>query len=107
MQFHTTLTQHIQLRVDRFYKGTLFESEHMLVGIDCLAIGQSQAAHMHAGHDKMYYIQQGIGSFVVGSESFVAHVGDVVWAPADTLHAVTNTGNEPLIMLITMAPQPR
>ena len=107
MQFHTTLTQHIQLRSDRFYKGTLFESNHLLVGIDCLAIGQSQPPHMHAGHDKMYYVQQGIGHFQVANESFIAHVGDVVWAPADTVHSVTNTGNEPLIMLITMAPQPR
>ena len=107
MSFKTTLSQHINFSHERFYKGTLYESAHMLVGIDCLAIGQSQHPHMHAGHDKMYYIQQGVGHFRVGDETFDVQPGDVVWAPADTLHAVDNTGDQPLIMLITMAPQPR
>ncbi len=107
MQFKTTLSQHIRFSQERFYKGTLFESAHMLVGIDCLAIGQSQAPHMHAGHDKMYYIQQGNAHFRIGEDTFDALPGDVIWAPADTVHAVENIGDQPLIMLITMAPQPR
>ena len=78
----------------------------MLVGIDCLAVGQSQAPHMHRGHDKMYYIQSGIGEFTVADETFKATAGDVVWAPADTVHGVSNIGETPLIMLITMAPEP-
>jgi len=107
MKYHTTLANHINFRTDRFYKGTLFESMHMLVGIDCLAPGQAQLPHMHAGHDKMYYVQQGQGTFTVADETVVANPGDVVWAPADTIHHVTNSGSEPLIMLITMAPEPR
>ncbi len=107
MKYHTTLTKHVDFRSERFYKGTLFESVHMLVGIDCLLPGQAQSPHIHAGHDKMYYVQLGQGQFTVGDETVIAQPGDVIWAPADTLHDVTNTGNEPLIMLITMAPQPR
>lgn len=44
---------------------------------------------------------------MVGDETFVAVAGDVIWAPADTTHSVINIGEEPLIMLITMAPEPR
>ncbi len=107
LMYHTTLSTHIKLNATRFYKGTLFQSEHMLVGIDCVDVGQTQPPHLHRGHDKMYYIQSGSGLFVVGDQTFTAVVGDVVWAPADVMHSVTNTGSEPLIMLITMAPEPR
>jgi quercetin dioxygenase-like cupin family protein len=79
----------------------------MLVGIDCLDVGQVQHPHLHRGHDKMYFIHSGQGEFTVAETTFTAQIGDVVWAPADTLHGVVNTGNEPLIMLITMAPEPR
>lgn len=103
---HTTLRDHIAFHPDRFYKGTLFASEHMLVGIDCLAPQQEQAPHQHRGHDKMYYVHAGTGFFTVGDESVTAKPGDVIWAPADTVHAVKNIGSEPLIMLITMAPFP-
>lgn len=105
--YHTKLTEHIKFSDVRFYKGTLFQSAHMLVGIDCLAVGQSQDLHMHRGHDKMYYIQSGTGQFTVGDETFNATIGDVIWAPADIIHSVINTGDEPLILLITMAPEPR
>ncbi|NBU62946.1 MAG: cupin domain-containing protein [Chloroflexia bacterium] len=106
-KYHTTFANHIDFRADRFYKGTLFASAHMLVGIDCLSPGQAQMPHMHAGHDKMYYIQQGQGIFTVADETIIANQGDIVWAPADTMHHVVNTLDEPLIMLITMAPEPR
>jgi quercetin dioxygenase-like cupin family protein len=105
--YHTKLTEHINFSDLRFYKGTLFMSAHMLVGIDCLAVGQTQDPHMHRGHDKMYYIQSGTGQFTVAEQTFTAEAGDVVWAPADTVHGVINTGSAPLIMLITMAPEPR
>jgi hypothetical protein len=49
---------------------------------------------MHAGHDKMYYVRQGKGTFTVADETMVANPGDVIWAPADTIHHVTNTGSE-------------
>jgi len=104
--YHTKLNEHIKFNDARFYKGTLFQSEHMLVGIDCLTVGQTQPPHMHRGHDKMYYVQSGTGQFTVADKTFTATVGDVVWAPADTLHSVINTGDQPLIMLITMAPEP-
>ncbi|MFM2032141.1 MAG: hypothetical protein RLZZ297_906 [Chloroflexota bacterium] len=104
---HTTLSAHIKVTPDRWYKGTIYQSEHMLVGIDCLAVGQQQPPHLHRGHDKMYYVQSGSGRFTVGETTQRCGPGAVIVAPADTLHAVENTGDEPLIMLIAMAPEPR
>jgi quercetin dioxygenase-like cupin family protein len=101
------INDHIRITTERWYKGTIFQSEHMLVGVDCLAVGQSQPAHMHRGHDKMYYIQSGSGEFTIGTTVAVCTAGSIIIAPADTVHGVVNTGNEPLIMLITMAPEPK
>ncbi len=101
------ISDHIRITTERWYKGTIFQSEHMLVGVDCLAVGQSQPAHMHRGHDKMYYIQSGSGEFTIGTTVALCNAGSIIIAPADTVHGVVNTGNEPLIMLITMAPEPK
>ena len=103
----THLHNHIQFSEDRWYKGKLYQSEHMLVGIDCLAPGQSQPPHMHRGHDKMYYVQSGYGTFVIDAQESACVPGMVVVAPADTVHSVINTGSEPLILLIAMAPEPK
>jgi mannose-6-phosphate isomerase-like protein (cupin superfamily) len=103
----THLNEHIRIDPSRWYKGTLFQSEHMLVGIDCLAVGQQQAPHLHRGHDKMYYVQSGTGRFTIGTDTQECSAGAVIVAPADQLHAVVNTGAEPLILLIVMAPEPR
>jgi mannose-6-phosphate isomerase-like protein (cupin superfamily) len=62
---------------------------------------------MHRGHDKMYFIQSGSGEFTIGTTVAVCNPGSIIIAPADTVHAVVNTGSEPLIMLIAMAPEPK
>ena len=103
----TKLSDHIRLNQDRWYKGTIYQSEHMLVGIDCLVAGQSQAPHQHRGHDKMYYVQSGTAKFIIGTHEAIAESGMVVIAPADTIHSVANVGTDPLILLIAMAPEPK
>ncbi len=101
------IDDHVRLTAERWFKGTIYQSEHMLIGVDCLAVGQSQPAHMHRGHDKMYFVQSGSGEFTIGTIVTVCNAGSIIVAPADMLHSVINTGNEPLIMLICMAPEPK
>jgi mannose-6-phosphate isomerase-like protein (cupin superfamily) len=103
----THIDDHIRVTAERWYKGTIFQSAHMLVGVDCLAPGQSQSAHMHRGHDKMYFVQSGSGEFTIGTTVAVCTTGSVIIAPADTVHSVSNIGTEPLILLIAMAPEPK
>ena len=104
---HTALRDHIAFHAERFYKGTLFASEHMLVGIDCLAPHQEQPLHHHNGHDKMYFVHEGTGIFTIGEETVHAHAGDVIMAPANVPHSVVNRSDDPLIMLIVMSPFPQ
>ena len=89
---------------EKFYKTTLWQGEHVMVGLNCLEPGQVQPVHAHAGADKFYVVLAGQGDFTVGDEQQVAAAGTVVTAPAGVSHGVTNTGKERLSLLIAIAP---
>ena len=89
---------------EKFYKTTLWQGEHVMVGLNCLEPGQVQKVHAHAGADKFYFVLSGRGTFVVGDEEQTAETGIVVVAPAGVSHGVTNTGTERLSLLVAIAP---
>lgn len=89
---------------EKFYKTTLWQGEHVMVGLNCLEPGQVQPVHAHAGADKFYFVLSGSGSFTVGDEQQTASAGTVVTAPAGVSHGVTNTGDERLSLLVAIAP---
>lgn len=106
MNYFSDYRDHVGANPARFFKSTIFQSERMLLGMDCLEPGQSQPTHRHAGRDKFYYVIEGYGRFTVGDQSHEGGPGTVVWAPADIPHGVINTGEARLTMLIGMAPEP-
>ena len=89
-----------------FYKTTLFQSERLLLGLNCLEAGQHQPVNGHENEDKFYLVLEGAGEFQLGDETQAASAGNVVWAPAGVSHGVTNTGSERLVLLMGMAPSP-
>ena len=91
---------------NKHYKTTLFESPRLLLGLNCLEPGQTQAIHSHADQDKFYFVLEGAGLFTVGEEARHAGPGVTVWAPAGVDHGVTNTGSERLVLLVGIAPAP-
>ncbi len=90
----------------KFFKSTLFQSERLLLGLNCLEPGQTQSAHAHASQDKFYFVVEGEGEFTVGDETRRAGPGMVVWAPAGVEHGVTNAGAQRLVLLVGIAPAP-
>ena len=90
----------------KFYKTTLFRSDALLLGVNCLEPGQIQQPHTHDDQDKFYYVVEGHGRFILGNEWQTATVGDVVWAPAGLLHGVENEGHGRLTLLVGIAPAP-
>jgi mannose-6-phosphate isomerase-like protein (cupin superfamily) len=92
---------------EKFYKTTLWQGAHALVGLNCLEPGQSQKVHAHEGADKFYFVLQGRGEFTVGDEESEVGEGTLVLAPAGILHGVTNTASERLSLLVTIAPSPK
>jgi mannose-6-phosphate isomerase-like protein (cupin superfamily) len=91
---------------DKQYKSTLFRSDALMLGLNCLSPGQEQHVHTHAGQDKFYFVVEGTGDFVVGDERQSAGPGMVVWAPAGVTHGVVNRGSTRLVLLVGIAPFP-
>ena len=106
MEFIKKVSEHVGSNAEKFYKSTLFQSERMLLGLNCLEPGQTQKAHDHEDQDKFYYVVEGNGRFQLNNEHITAGAGEVVWAPAGVVHGVTNEGNGRLTLLVGIAPSP-
>lgn len=106
MELVKTISEHIGIREEKFYKTTLFQSNALLLGLNCLQPGQVQQPHDHVDQDKFYFIVEGSGSFWLGEEQVNAAAGEVVWAPAGLLHGVKNDGEDRLTLLVGIAPAP-
>ena len=89
---------------EKFYKTTLWQGGHVMVGLNCLEPGQMQPVHAHSGADKFYFVLNGRGLFTVGDEQRTVEANVVVVAPAGVPHGVENTGSERLSLLVTIAP---
>lgn len=96
--------EHEGLQAEKFYKATLWQGEHVMVGLNCLEPGQTQKTHAHDAADKFYFVLEGFGKFIVGDEERLAESGALVVAPAGVPHGVTNNGSERLSLLVAIAP---
>ena len=100
-------SDHAEWRSDKMGKRTLFESPRLLVGLNGFEPGQSHALHAHAGMDKMYYVLEGSGVFLLEGRELAMRQGDLLVAPEGVPHGVTNTGATRLLVLAVLAPAPR
>ncbi len=91
---------------EKFYKTTLFQSERLMLGLNCFEPGQVQKVHSHQGQDKFYFVVEGVGNFTVGAEIIEAGPGHTIWAAADVPHGVENKGTEQLVIFMGIAPAP-
>jgi quercetin dioxygenase-like cupin family protein len=106
MDYVTRVVDHAGARPEKFYKTTLFRSDALMLGLNCLEPGQVQAPHDHADQDKFYYVVEGRGRFWVGEERVEAGPGELVWTPAGLVHGVANEGDVRLTLLVGIAPAP-
>ncbi len=96
--------EHVGVQKEKFYKATLWQGEHAMLGINCLEPGQEQPEHAHEGADKFYLVLEGRGRFTVGEEVCEVEAGGLVIAPARIMHGVVNTGTERLSLIVGIAP---
>jgi quercetin dioxygenase-like cupin family protein len=87
-------------------KATLFESERILVGLNCFEPGQEHALHSHAGTDKVYQVLRGRGLFLLEGREEPMEPGVMLVAPDGVPHGIRNTGSERLVVLAILAPAP-
>lgn len=91
---------------DKMQKTSLFETPNFFCDVYGLEPGQQQKAHTHAGADKLYYVLEGRGLFLIGDEERELSRHQIVLAPADTPHGVRNTSDARLTLLVVMSPNP-
>jgi quercetin dioxygenase-like cupin family protein len=91
---------------DKMGKTTLFESKHLLVGLNALEPGQRHALHAHEGMDKVYQVLAGSGRFLLEGRELPMEAGDLLVAPDGVPHGVYNSGSNRLLVLAILAPAP-
>ena len=104
MNYFVDWKDHTGSQPEKFYKTTLWQGDHVMVGLNCLEPGQTQAVHAHEGADKFYLVLQGEGKFTVGDEEKNVGAGTVIVAPSGIPHGVTNVADERLSVLVAIAP---
>lgn len=95
---------HAAYRDDKMGKSTVFSSPRMLVGINAFEPGQAHALHAHQGMDKVYYVLEGEGVFLLDGAELAMRAGDMIVAPEGVPHGVRNTGRARLAVLAVLAP---
>ncbi len=91
---------------EKMSKNNLFDQERMFCDVYCFEPDQEQRIHDHGEADKLYYVLEGTGTFVVDDERRRLSEGDVVLAPAKSVHGVINDSGARLRCLVVMAPSP-
>jgi len=91
---------------EKMQKIGLFETDRLFFDLYCLAPGQAQKVHAHAGADKIYYVLCGRARLRIDEEEHEVLAGQAVLAPSGSEHGVTNAAGEPLTLLVFMAPKP-
>jgi mannose-6-phosphate isomerase-like protein (cupin superfamily) len=88
-------------------KATLFESDRLLVGLNCFEPGQEHKLHAHAAMDKVYHVLSGQGLFLLEGRELAMEPGVMLIAPAGVPHGIRNPGVERLCVLAILAPAPQ
>lgn len=91
-------------RPDKMGKSTIFASSRLLVGINAFEPGQAHQLHAHHGMDKIYYVLEGEGVFLLAEAELTMRAGDLLIAPDGVPHGVRNTGAVRLAVLAVLAP---
>ena len=62
----------------------------LLVGVNAFEPGQAHALHAHQGMDKIYYVLEGEGLFLLDGAELPMRAGDLLVAPDGVPHGVRN-----------------
>ena len=98
--------EHAQWRSEGMGKSTIYQSPHLLVGLNAFEPGQAHALHAHADMDKVYLVVEGEGQFLLEGSSVAVSAGEMLVAPAGVPHGVRNASDARLLVLALLAPGP-
>jgi len=91
---------------DKMARIALATTDRCQLDLYCVAAGQSQRVHTHDDQDKIYYVVEGIGRFLLGGAEQRLSAGEALVAAAGVPHGLVNDGPEPLLVLVVVTPPP-
>ena len=100
------MSEVLEFAAAKMRKNPLFATDRFFCDVYAFEPGQTQAAHAHAGTDKVYYVLSGVGAFRVDGVERRMGAGAAVLCPAGSEHGVVNPGPERLSVLVFMSPPP-
>ena len=71
---------------------------------ETLPEGRSVARHHHEVLEEIYFIVSGNGQMRVGNEERSVRAGDAIYIPKLMSHELTNTGSEPMRIILVCGP---
>jgi mannose-6-phosphate isomerase-like protein (cupin superfamily) len=103
-EFFKDYRSFVSFQADRYGKATLFENEHILVGLNCLEPGQGMEKHAHEIQCRFYVVLEGNGQVWIDDEQKQVEKGIVIWIPAGHPHRIVNIGIERMVLLVGIVP---
>jgi mannose-6-phosphate isomerase-like protein (cupin superfamily) len=101
-----TVRDHAKFQADKMAKVALATTPRAQLDLYCVGPGQEQKPHTHDDQDKVYFVLEGRGSFVVDDVRETLGPGDAIVASAGRAHGLVNDGNAPLLVLVVVSPPP-
>jgi len=71
---------------------------------ETLPPGCAVTPHHHREIEEIYYVVSGRGSMTVGDETREVIAGDAIYVPRNHRHSLSNTGSEPIRLILVCGP---
>src|SRR5262249_44766173 len=71
---------------------------------ELLPPGKSVTPHHHEVLEEIYFILSGTGVMTIGDETRAVGAGDAIYIPTGQRHTLTNTGAEPMRIVLVCGP---
>ena len=71
---------------------------------ETLPPGKTVLRHHHEVIEEIYYILSGTGRMRLGEDERIVGSGDAIFIPRETPHELTNTGSEPMRIILACGP---
>ncbi len=82
----------------------LVDDDGISILVSCMLEGAELKHHFHKTHAETEVFIRGTGQLLVGDRWVEVKAGSLHYNPANAIHAIRNTGAEPLVVLVVFTP---
>ncbi|MGE5799560.1 MAG: cupin domain-containing protein [Syntrophaceae bacterium] len=82
----------------------LVDDDAISIIVSCMLEGAELKSHYHEKHAETEYFIRGAGQLLVGDRWVEVGAGSLHFNPSHAVHAIRNTGTEPLVVLVLFTP---